>query len=112
MTTASASHSAAAAIAPGASAAAPLTVTHNPGASRFEAHVEGLLCQAAYRQDGHVMDIVHTGVPAALEGRGIAARLVGAALAHARAHGLKVRPTCSYVAVYLRRHPEWADVQA
>lgn len=89
-----------------------LTVLHNPAAQRFEVTVDGLLCQAAYRPVGDVLDIFHTGVPPALEGRGIAAQLVQAALAHARAHGLKVRPTCSYVAVYLRRHPEWADVQA
>ncbi|ASM77695.1 acetyltransferase [Vitreoscilla filiformis] len=88
-----------------------LTVTHNPDAARFEARVDGLLCQAAYRLNNSVLDIYHTGVPQALEGRGIAAQLVVAALQHARANGLKVRPTCSYVAVYLRRHPEWADVQ-
>jgi predicted GNAT family acetyltransferase len=92
-----------------------LAIRHNPAANRFEATVDGLLCQAAYQlseQAGStVMTIHHTGVPAALEGRGIAAQLVQAALGHARAQGLKVRPTCSYVAAYMRRHPEWADVR-
>ena len=32
--------------------------------------------------------------------------LVRAALGHAAAHGLKVRPLCSYVQSYMRRHPE------
>lgn len=88
-----------------------LTIAHNPDAARFEAWVDGLLCQAAYRLHDGVLDIHHTGVPQALGGRGIAAQLVVSALQYARTHGLKVRPTCSYVAVYLRRHPEWADVQ-
>ena len=34
------------------------------------------------------------------------AELVRAALAHAREQGLKVRPLCSYVQAYMRRHPE------
>ena len=38
--------------------------------------------------------------------QGIAAALVRAALAHAREQGLKVRPLCSYVQAYVRRHPE------
>jgi len=85
-------------------------IRHNPDAHRFEVQVEGLWCQAAYRLNGSVMEMHHTGVPGALEGRGIAAQLVNAALQHARAHGWQVLPSCSYVAAYLRRHPEWADV--
>lgn len=83
-----------------------LNVTHNSAASRFEAIVDGRLCVADYRLAGGVMQMTHTGVPPPLEGRGIAAQLVAAALSHAREHGLKVRPSCSYVAVYMRRHPE------
>ena len=95
-----------------ASNAAPVAVHHNPAASRFEATVEGLLCEASYRLDGRVMVMHHTGVPPALAGRGIAAQLVAAALAHARVQGWRVRPTCSYVAVYMRRHPETLDLLA
>jgi predicted GNAT family acetyltransferase len=50
--------------------------------------------------------MTHTEVAPELEGQGIAAELVRAALAHAREHGLKVRPLCSYVQAYTRRHPE------
>ena len=83
-----------------------ITVIHNAAASRFEAAVEGRLCVADYRLRGGVMVMQHTFVPAALRGRGIAAALVRTALAHAQAQGLKVEATCSYVADYLRRHPE------
>lgn len=87
-------------------------VTHNTAQSRFEATVEGQLCVADYRQQGRVMRMTHTGVPPQLEGRGIAAALVRAALGHAREQGLKVDPACSYVAVYMRRHPETQDLLA
>jgi hypothetical protein len=87
-------------------------VIHNAAAQRFEVTVDGLLCEASYRLDGTVMRMTHTGVPQALEGRGIAAALVGAALAHARAQGLRIRPQCSYVQVYMRRHPETQDLLA
>lgn len=88
------------------------SVIHNPAQSRFEATVEGQLCMADYRLNGNVMSMTHTGVPPALEGRGIAAALVKAALDHARANGLKVRPLCSYVAAYMRRHPDTQDLAA
>jgi predicted GNAT family acetyltransferase len=58
------------------------------------------------------MRLVHTEVPAELEGRGIASRLVAAAFAYAREQGLTVVPVCSYVRSYMRRHPETASLLA
>ena len=84
----------------------PLQVTHNEAAARFEATVDGLLCVATYRRSPGVVDLNHTGVPRALEGRGIAAALVRDALRWAAAEGLAVRPSCTYVQTYLHRHPE------
>ena len=54
----------------------------------------------------------HTGVPDTYRGQGLAARLVEAGLQWARAEGLKVVPACSYVHVYIQRHPEWQDLIA
>ncbi|MFO1336937.1 MAG: GNAT family N-acetyltransferase [Burkholderiaceae bacterium] len=85
-------------------------IVHNPAASRFETHAGGALSVADYELIGGVMWMTHTGVPTSLRGQGVAARLVEAALAHARAQGLKVRPSCSYVASYMRRHPETLDL--
>ena len=87
-------------------------IVHDRAASRFEADVDGQRCVADYDVAGRVMTMHHTYVPTGLEGHGIAAALVGAALAHARAAGLRVRPTCSYVARYMRRHPETLDLLA
>lgn len=88
----------------------PLQITHRPEIGRFETHVDGLRCEADYLLDGRVMRMTHTGVPSALEGRGIAAALVKAALSWARSQQLKVDPLCSYVRVYIKRHPEWQDL--
>jgi predicted GNAT family acetyltransferase len=81
-------------------------IVNNRAASRFETTVDGLLCVADYRRHGGVLVMPHTLVPGALRSHGIAALLVQAALDWARAEGLKVEPVCSYVAAYMRRHPD------
>ena len=89
-----------------------IKLTHNAAATRFEASPGGHLALCSYRRMGDVLVLHHTEVPEALAGQGVAAALVQAALAWARAEGLKVRPTCSYVAAYMRRHPETQDLLA
>ena len=88
------------------SGAAGLAVRHNAAANRFEAEVDGRTCFASYHLVEGVMRIHHTEVPADLEGRGIASRIVHEALAYAESHGLDVEPWCSFVRSYMRRHPE------
>ena len=83
-----------------------LAVTHNESRQRFEATVDGQLCVCDYQLRGQVMWMTHTGVPPAVGGRGIAAELVRVALEWAEANGHTVEPSCSYVEVYMRRHPE------
>jgi predicted GNAT family acetyltransferase len=85
----------------------PINVRHNPQSSRFETLVDGKLARCDYRMAGGVMLLVHTEVPPSLEGRGIGAALVRAALDHAAAEGLRVRPHCSFVSAYLARHPQY-----
>src|SRR5512139_1509270 len=87
-----------------------IDVVHNAAESRFEARVKGLLCVCIYRLSDGVMRMTHTEVPPMLEGRGIAAKLVAGAVEHARTNGLKIAPLCSYVRVWMRRHPQAQDV--
>lgn len=87
-------------------------VIDNQAAGRFELTVEGQTAFADYHIRGGQMVLPHTVVPRPLEGRGLAARLVAAALDRARAEGLKVVPACSYVAAYMKRHPETQDLLA
>ena len=87
-----------------------LDVIHNPGAHRFEARVDGHLALTEYRLlPGGVMQMIHTEVPQALQGRGVAAALVEQALAHARAQGLKIDARCAYVRSYMERRPATHD---
>lgn len=83
-----------------------IVVSHNTARQRFEATVEGQRCVADYQLRGNVMWMTHTGVPDAVAGRGIAAVLVRTALEWAAAQGHQVEPSCSYVAAYMRRHPD------
>ena len=90
----------------------PLTldVHHDPDTRRFHTRVEGHEAELLYSLRDGRMVIDHTGVPAAIGGRGVAGILVRAALDLARARGWRVVPACSYSAAYVQRHPEYADL--
>ena len=85
-------------------------VQHDPTVQKFFARVEGHEGELKYRRDGGRMEILSTTVPAAIGGRGVAAQLVKTALEFARSNGRRVKPTCSYAAAYIRRHPDYADM--
>jgi predicted GNAT family acetyltransferase len=87
-------------------------VRHNAAGRRYELATEGGTAVAEYERRGDVVAITHTGVPRALEGRGIGSRLVKETLADIRAQGLKVLPLCSFVAAYIENHPEERDLLA
>lgn len=52
----------------------------------------------------------HTGVRDSFEGQGLAGKVVRQALDDARSQGLRVVPLCPYVARYIDRHPDDADL--
>ncbi len=92
--------------------AIPIQVKHDPNSHRFLASVDGVQAELVYECNAGVMRLTHTGVPSAIGGRGVAAELVRTALEHARAEGLKVVPACSYVAGFMKSHPEYEDLLA
>lgn len=85
-------------------------VRDNPAQSRFELDVAGATAFANYRLTPRAVVITHTETPRALRGRGIASELVEGALQLIRSDGRKVVAGCSFVADYLRKHPEFADL--
>lgn len=88
----------------------PVEIRHLPHHLQFEAVVEGRACRLDYMLEDGRMVIVHTEVPAAVAGRGIAGQLVRAAVLWAREQGLRVVPRCSYAEAYFGRHREFGDI--
>jgi predicted GNAT family acetyltransferase len=77
---------------------------------RFEQKLDGGRAVLDCEVSGEELIITHTYVPPAFRGRGIAEDLTREALAWAREHHKKVVPQCSFAALFLRRHPELAEV--
>lgn len=54
--------------------------------------------------------IDHTRVHPSQRGKGLAHRLIEAAVAYARVEGLSIVPVCSFAVAEFKRHPEYTDV--
>ncbi|WP_198082710.1 GNAT family N-acetyltransferase [Variovorax sp. E3] len=93
-------------------APSPASVQDNPAKHRFEYASQGERAVAIYSLDGDVITFIHTLVPEALQGQGIARQLVLAGLASARERGLRVIPQCPVFAAYMRSHPDTHDLLA
>src|SRR4051812_36746913 len=89
-----------------------ITVVHNKEEQRFETEVNGTIGSADYYMRGDRIIFTHTGVPRSIGGQGVASKLIKTALDYARENNLKVVPLCSFVSVYMRRHPEYNDILA
>ena len=87
-----------------------VVVRDNPEELRYEALLDGHVGLIRYRAEPGIVVLVHTEVDEAVEGTGVGSRLVRGALDDIRARGLRLVPLCPFVAAYLRRHPEDADL--
>ena len=88
-----------------------LTVVDNAELSRYEGRVGGeLAAVAVYSPAPRFLVFAHTEVLPGFAGRGIASAVVRHALDDVRARGLTAVPLCPFVARWLQRHPEYADV--
>ena len=83
-------------------------VTELPAEHRFVARRGDAEAELVYQTDGDRMLIVHTEVPDALSGHGVAGLLVSAAVDRAAADGLTVVPSCPFTRGFLRRNPDQA----
>jgi uncharacterized protein len=92
---------------------AQFVVRDNAGDLRYELDVDGqVVGEILYRRTRDRIALVHTEVSPAVEGRGLAGRLVAGALEDIRARGLHVVPICPFVRAYIRRHPEYDELVA
>jgi uncharacterized protein len=77
---------------------------------RFELERDGQVASLEYTVAGHVLALLHSEIPEALRGRGIASTLAKTALDWARENRMKVDVVCPFVAAYLETHPEYLDL--
>lgn len=90
-----------------------VTVTDVPEAGRYEARVDGARAGlVTYRREGGQVVLLHTEVGESYEGKGVGSALARAALDGARSTGLRVVPECPFIAGWIARHPDYADLVA
>ncbi|MBG9389852.1 GNAT family N-acetyltransferase [Caenimonas aquaedulcis] len=85
--------------------------TDNPAAHRFELrHGGALAAHADYTLGGGTITFVHTEVLKEYEGQGLGSRIAKSAFEEVRRRGLEAIPVCSFMAGYLRKHPQEQDI--
>ena len=86
-------------------------VRRDAAAGRFEILVDGVVAGFAdYGDSGDVRTFPHTVVATEFGGRGLAGRMIAEALEVTRQEGLRVRPSCSFVARHIEKNPGSADL--
>jgi predicted GNAT family acetyltransferase len=83
-----------------------VSVNRTQDGGEFYATVEGKKATLTFSLRDKELVANATYTPPELRGRGIAARLVEAAIDYSRKNGLKIYPVCSYVIEYFKRRPE------
>ncbi len=85
-------------------------VRDNPDRSRFELTVDGKTAFVEYATEAELLVLLHTEVPAALGGRGVGSTLARGVLEEIRRRGQHIVPRCAFIAGFIGRHPEFADL--
>jgi len=88
----------------------PLTI--NEALHRLEMEAQGVVAFIDFKLSGDHLFLIHTEVPAELEGKGAGTAIVQKALHYAKDHHYKIIPLCKFVQRYLSKHPEWNDIVA
>ena len=96
------------------SSTSEVRTSHNAAQHRYEAHLDGELAGfAEYVERDGVVVMTHTEVDDRYEGHGVGSALVRYALDDLRADGSRrVAPRCPFVAAWIEKHPEYADLVA
>lgn len=87
-------------------------VIDNKQKKRFELSLDGATALIDYIESGDIVSMTHTEVPSAFEGKGVGSKLVKGALEIVKRDGKRVEPACPFIAGYIERHPEFADLVA
>lgn len=89
-------------------------VIHNQDQNRYEVWIDGeKVGHADYTRMLGELHFVHTEVDPAHQGKNLASILMKGAVDDVRAHDRgKIKPVCSYVVLWFKKHPEEADLLA
>ena len=79
-------------------------------AGQFELERDGKVATLQYTIAGNVLALLHSEIPEAMRGSGIASTLSKTALDWARENNMKVDVVCPFVAGFLRTHLEYSDL--
>ena len=80
-----------------------LPLINNEANHSFEMIVDGQRAFIDYRKKGETYLLIHTEVPEALRGQGIAAILVEKTFKYLEENKLKMIPYCAYIQAYLKK---------
>ena len=83
------------------------TLIDNPDKPQYEFQLAGENPRLEYIKAQDKIYLTHTEVPQAFSGKGVGSALIGAALEDIARQGLTLVPLCPFVALYLKRNPEW-----
>lgn len=87
------------------------TLNDNTPAQRFELVEGGIVVGfAQYRISGNTVTITHTEVPEEYEGKGYGSELARLVLDNLRKKQMKVVPSCQFIAGFMHKHQEYADL--
>ena len=88
-------------------------VVQQPEQQRYEATSDGeVVGVLAYEMLGSSVVMTHTEVEESAEGHGVGSALARAALDDVRRGGGSVVPQCPFVASWIEKHPDYADLVA
>ncbi len=92
---------------------AEVRVVDKPAKHRYEAMLDDqVVGVSVYELVDDRIVFLHTEVDSGLEGLGVGSRLAKGALDDVRRRGLKVVAKCPFIAAWLKRHPDYADLLA
>ena len=84
-----------------------MKIINNERNEQFEVHEGDYMAELVYRKRGDKLFIMHTGVPDALGGKGIATALAKHALRYALENDFEPVVYCPFVRSYMAKHPNW-----
>ena len=88
-----------------------ITITNRPEQHRYEATIDGDLAgYCEYNLLSEAIMFTHTEVLPAHEGQGVGSAIARHVLDEARAQGQHVIPVCQFIAGWIRKHRDYADL--